>query len=105
MDDWWYARVYDVAQQGLRVFPPGRLTDGDIGHIFGGSSPRIDGETDERYLAVSVGTHTPDPLLHHSQAQSIFLLSFDTLGMSTGVHEAHPRYLDDTQHTRGETSQ
>ena len=24
--------------------------------------------------------------------------------MSSGVHEAHPRYLDDTQHTRGDTS-
>jgi len=96
MDNWWCARVYDVAQQGLRVLPPGRLTDGDTGHTFGGSSPRIDGETDERYLAVSAGTHTPNPLLHHSQAQSILLLSCGTLGISSRVCEAHPRYLDDT---------
>lgn len=84
---------------------PGRLTDRDTRLTFGGSSPKIDGETDEQYLTISVGTHAPDPLLHHSRAQSILLLSFDTLGMSSGVHEAHPRYLDGTQHTRGETSQ
>ena len=96
MDDWWCARVYDVAQQGLRVLPPGRLMDGDIGHTFGGSSPRIDGEIDERYLMVSEGTHMLDPLLHHSWAQSILLLSFGTRGMSSEVLEAHPRCLDDT---------
>ena len=79
--------------------------DRDIRHTFGGSSPKIDRDTDERYLIVSVGTHTPDPLLHHLWAQSILLLSFGTLGMSSGVREAHPRYLDDTQHTRGETPQ
>ena len=52
-----------------------------------------------------MGTHAPDLILHHSQAQSILSLSLGTLGMSNGVCEAHPRYLDDTQHTRGETSQ
>ena len=104
-DDWWYARVYGAAEQGLRALPPGRLADRDTELTFGGISPRIDGETDERYLTVSMGTHAPEPLLHHSRAQPILLLSFGTLGMSSGVCEAHPRYLDDTQHTRGETSQ
>ena len=68
-----------AAQQGLRALPPGRLTDRDTGHTFGDSSPRIDGETDEQYLTVPVGTHTPDPLLHHSWAQSILFLSFGTM--------------------------
>ena len=104
-DDQWYARAYGAAQQGLRALPPGRLTDRDTRLTFGGISPRIDGETDERYLKISVGTHAPDPLLHHSRTQSILSLSFGTLGMSSGVCEAHPKYLDDTQHTWGETSQ
>ena len=98
-------RAYGVAQQGLRVLPPGRLTDRETMLTFGGSSPRIDGETDEKYLTVSVGTRAPDPLLHFSRAQSIFLLSFGTLGMSSEVRQAHPRYLDDTWCDRGETSQ
>lgn len=66
MDDQWYARAYGAAQQGLRALLSGRLMDRDIGLTFGSSSPRIDGETKERYLAVSVGTHTPDSLRHHS---------------------------------------
>ena len=78
--------------------------DRDTGLTFGGISPNIDGDTDEQYLTVSVGTHAPDPLLHHSRAQSILSFSFGTLGMSSEVREPHPIYLDDTQHTRGETS-
>ena len=66
MDDRWYARAYGAAQQDLRALPLGRLMDMDTELTFGSSSPRIDGETDERYLAVSVGTHTPDSLRHHS---------------------------------------
>ena len=66
MDDRWYAKAYGAAQQGLRVLPPRRLTDRDTRLTFWISSPRIDGETDERYLVVSVGTHTPDSLRHHS---------------------------------------
>ena len=100
MDDRWLARVYGAAQQGLRVLHPGRLTDRDTGLTFGGISPKIDEETEERYLMVSVGTHTFDTLLHHSWTQLILLLSFGTLGMSSRVREAHPRHLDGPQHTR-----
>ena len=95
MDDRWYARAYGAAQQGLRVLRPWRLTDRETRLTFGGSSPKIDGETDERYLMVFVGTHAPDLLLHHSRAQLIFSLSFGTSGMSSGVCKAHPRYFDD----------
>ena len=96
MDDQWYARAYGAAQQGFKVLHPGRLTDRDTRLTFGSSSPRINGETKERYLAVSVGTHTPDSLRHQSQVQLIMLSIFGTLGVSSRVCEVHPRYLDDT---------
>ncbi len=54
-DDRWYVEAYGAAQQGLGVLPPGTPMDVDIGHTFGCSSPRIDGDTDERYLMVSTG--------------------------------------------------
>ena len=79
--------------------------DKDTKHTFGCSSPRIDGDADKRHLMVSMGTHMHVPLLHHVQAQTIWLLSFDTLVMISKGWGAHPRYLDDVQHTRGETSQ
>ena len=66
MDDQWYARAHGATQQGLRALLPERLMDRDTGLTFGGISPGIDGQTEERYLAVSVGTHTPDSLRHHS---------------------------------------
>lgn len=84
---------------------PGTPIDGDTRHTFGCSSPRIDGDTDERYLMVFAGTHTPDPLLRHLKERSICLLSFDTLGTSNRGRGAHPRYLDDTWYDRGKTSQ
>ena len=85
MDDRWLAMAYGAAQQGLRVLHPGRLTDRDTGLTFGGISPRIDEETKERYLMVSVGTHTSDTLRHHSQVQLIMFLIFGTLGVSSRV--------------------
>ena len=79
--------------------------DGDTGYTFGCSSPRIDGDIDKRYSMVSMGTHTLVPLTHHLQAQTISMLSFDTLGASMGGQGAHRRYWNDTQRTKGKTSQ
>lgn len=93
-DDRWYEEAYGVAQRDLGVLPPGTPIDEDTGHTFGCSSPRIDGDTDQRYLMVSMGTHTPDPLLRHLQERVIWLLSLDTLGTSSRGWGAHPRYLD-----------
>ena len=61
--------------------------DENTGHTFGRSSPRIDGDTDERYLIESVGTHNTDPLLCHLQERVIWLLSFETLARAAGVGE------------------
>ena len=57
--------------------------DGDIGHRFGCTSPRIDRDTDERCSMVSMGTQMLVLLIHHLQPQTIWLLSFDTLGVSS----------------------
>lgn len=64
-DDRWYAEAYGAAQRCLGVLPLGTPMDGDTGHTLGCSSPRIDWDTDKRYLMVSTGTHTPNPLLRH----------------------------------------
>jgi len=78
---------------------------GDIKHTFGCSSPKIDKDTDERHLMVSLENHTLGPLLDRLQAQMIWSLSFDTLGTTSSGQGAHLRYLDGTQHTKAETSQ
>ena len=46
-DDRWYAEAYGAAQRGLGVLPPGTPMDGDTGHTFGCSSPKINGDKDE----------------------------------------------------------
>ena len=79
--------------------------DRDTRHTFGCISPRINEDIDERHVMVSMGTHKPIPPLYRLQAQMIWLLSFDTLGMSSRVWGAHLRYLDATQCARGDTSQ
>ena len=51
------AGAYGVAQWGLGGLPPWGLMNGDTERTFGCSSSKIDGDADERYSMVSIGTH------------------------------------------------
>lgn len=75
------------------ALPLGRPPDRDDKHAIGYSSPRINEDVDEHHLIIFMGTRTPFSLLHCSQAQRSWMLSFDTFITSNRTREARLRQL------------